>query len=328
MPAGIEKTDHAVFAGNEPAWHGLGTVLEQEALTAKEAIEAARLDWDVIQRPLLYTTDPMIGQHQTLDGWFVNVREDTGSVLGVVKDQYEVIQNREVFAVVDAVLGGPDVRWDTAGSLYSGKKVWALAKLDRDILIGGDKDERIDPYVCAATSHDGSLALTVFTTPIRVVCQNTLTWALGRSRRSVKIKHAPNMMAKVAQITDVLGVANAYYDQMKLVGDHLIGQRLDPLQRARWIDELLPRPSEDAMAEKADGGKRLMTYWEGRRDRLWDAINAPDLANVKETKWGWVQAVAGYVDHQKSYRSADRRMDAVFFGEAIDKQKALEQALR
>ena len=169
MAAEIET----MFYVRETPWHGLGTKV-MEAPTSKEALNLSGLDWKVEQEKI-YTENGNV-----VTGFKANVRDTDKKVLGVVTDRYKVVQNEEAFAFTDELLG-EGVRYETAGSLQGGRKVWLLAHLPHEYIIAG---ERISPYLVFSNTHDGSGAIRVAITPIRVVCQNTLNLALNTAKRS------------------------------------------------------------------------------------------------------------------------------------------------
>jgi len=186
MPANLES----MFYVRETPWHGLGMRVE-EALNSKEALVSAGLDWKVTQRPI-YTADFVCGSgnvyttsEQIIPNFKANVRDIDNQVLGVVTDRYKIVQNEEAFAFTDALIG-EGVRYETAGSLQGGRRVWILGKLPENYIIGG---ERIEPYMVFSNSHDGTAAIKVAMTPIRVVCQNTLNLAISQAKRSWSTKH-------------------------------------------------------------------------------------------------------------------------------------------
>lgn len=156
----------SMFSVREKPWHGLGTIVK-EAPDSGEALRLAGLDWEVVQSPIFTN-------HGKVEGYKANVRNTDGQVLGVVTDRYRVVQNTEAFAFTDALLG-EGVHYETAGSLMGGRKVWLLARLPREFIIAG---ERISPYLVFSNTHDGSGAVRVAVTPIRVCCNNTLNLAL------------------------------------------------------------------------------------------------------------------------------------------------------
>ena len=199
MAANVET----MFSVRERPWHGLGTVVES-APSSKEALELAGLDWQVHQK------DISVLWGRTIPGYKANVRDIDGAVLGVVTDKYRVVQNEDAFAFTDELLG-EGVKYETAGSLNGGRKVWILARLPREYVISG---ERISPYLVFSNTHDGSGAIRVAITPIRVVCNNTLNLALARAERSFSMIHTGNINEKFEEAKKTLFMADTYMEEL------------------------------------------------------------------------------------------------------------------
>lgn len=199
MSANVES----MFYTREKPWHGLGTRVE-EAPTSADALHLAGLDWEVAQEQIFTERGDAIA------GYKVNVRDSDRKILGVVSDRYKIIQNREAFSFTDTLLGS-GVRYETAGSLQEGKRVWLLARLPREYIIAG---ERISPYLVFSNSHDGSGAVRVALTPIRVVCNNTLNLALEKASRSWSMIHTGNISDKMQEAKDTLFMAETYMDSL------------------------------------------------------------------------------------------------------------------
>src|ERR1035437_1888576 len=184
-----EETGKAsVFVVKDPAWHNLGQVVDN-ALTAEEAIIQAGLDFEVNKRPLIYMSE---------DGTTMNpianksamVRSDNQKCLGIVGNNYTPIQNKDAFCFFDNLVNRSEAIYHTAGALGQGEKIWILAKLPTDIVVG--KDDLIKNYVLIYNSHDGSAAVTALLTPTRVVCSNTLASALYGATNKVTVRHSIN----------------------------------------------------------------------------------------------------------------------------------------
>ncbi len=182
MAANVES----MFYVREATWHGLGRQIE-EAVDSKQALELAGLDWKVLQPPII-TTEGI-----ELQGYKANLRDYDNRVLGVVTDRYKVVQNEEAFAFTDDLLG-EGVAYETAGSLQDGKRTWILAKLPQKYIISGDE---ITPYMVFMNSHDGTGAIKVAMTPIRVVCQNTLNLAIIQAKRCWTTNHVGDINGKM-----------------------------------------------------------------------------------------------------------------------------------
>src|SRR5690606_31902054 len=177
---------HSFFSVKEKAWHGLGQIVEDYP-TSAEAIKYAGLDYTVKKR-YLFTygddTSPETEDNDCVMEWrvdvpehFATVRTDTDEVLGVVGKDYEIVQNTEAFHFFDDLVGGNGgIKYETAGALGKGEKVFITAKLPDVLRVG--KDDLIEQYLLLTTSHDGYGCIKAAFTPIRVVCNNTLNAAL------------------------------------------------------------------------------------------------------------------------------------------------------
>jgi phage/plasmid-like protein (TIGR03299 family) len=194
MSAGLEDSD-TMFSVRETPWHGLGAVLDESPATVAEAIEASGLHWRVAKEPIAIdrgevpSGDWWQPRCEEIPGFFATVRQDTREVLGIVGERYRIVQNHEAFAFIDQLLGS-SIHFETAGSLHGGRRVWVLATLPDHVEVGGDD---VRPYVLLMNSHDGSTAVVAATTPVRVVCQNTLNWVCAvpsRSSRSATPKRS------------------------------------------------------------------------------------------------------------------------------------------
>ena len=291
-----------IALARKAAWHGLGTVLDQDFMTTKEAIEAAGLGWTVEQQPLVTTLPD--GTTADVDTHVANIRSDTQEVIGVVGSGYVPTQNADAFAFVDDLLGG-EVRYDVAGSLKNGRTVWMVARMEREMYAGGDKDEKIEPYLVLANGHDGMMSLTVYCTPIRVVCQNTLSWSLGSAKRMWKARHTRNVNTKVDEARSTLGLATNYFDSLQTVADALMGEALNARRRKDWTERLFPMPTDPTDRQRESVLEK--------REVIQQACKVDNLANVYGTAWGWVQGVSEYESHWKNYQTDETRMAALTF---------------
>ena len=220
MAANVET----MFSVREKPWHGLGRIVA-EAPTSKEALKLAGLDWKVVQEPI-YTE-----LHRVVEGYKANVRDSDRKVLGVVSDRYKVVQNADAFSFTDELLG-KGVRYETAGSLQEGKKVWLLARLPREYIIGG---ERISPYLVFSNTHDGSGSVKVAVTPVRVVCNNTLNLALSTASRSFSMVHTGNIQDKIQEAKDTLFMAEKYMDCLTETREPLVWPEEFATNKDVWL---------------------------------------------------------------------------------------------
>ena len=274
----------SMFYTREKPWHGLGVRVE-EAPTSADALRLAGLDWEVAQEPIFTEAGDAIA------GYKVNVRDRDRKVLGVVSDRYRIVQNREAFSFTDALLGN-GVRYETAGSLQEGKRVWLLARLPREYIIAG---ERISPYLVFSNSHDGSGAVRVALTPIRAVCNNTLNLALDTARRSWSMIHTGNISGKMQEAKDTLFMAETYMDSLGEAFERLRRQKVTDSQLKEYVEQLLPL-EKDATPMQEKNTMKL------REDMLRRYYDAPDLRGVGNNAYRFVNAVSDFATHAKPLR--------------------------
>lgn len=223
----------SMFSVREKPWHGLGAIV-MEAPASAEALRLAGLDWTVVQEPV-YTDN-----RELIKGYRANVRSSDRKVLGVVSDRYKVVQNTDAFSFTDELLG-KGVKYETAGSLQEGKKVWLLARLPKEYVIAG---ERISSYLVFSNTHDGSGSVKVAVTPVRVVCNNTLNLALETAKRSFSMIHTGNIHDKIQEAKDTLFMAENYMDNLGIEFEQLRRQKMTDAQVKEYIELLLPMEKE------------------------------------------------------------------------------------
>jgi len=288
------EVETMMFVGRERPWHGLGTMVE-EAPDSREALIAAGLDWDVVQRPV-FTQDGV-----KVPGYFANVRQQDGSILGVVTSRYKVVQNRDAFAFTDALLGD-GVRYETAGSLMGGRKTWILAKLPTRYIIQG---EQILPYLVFSNTHDGSGAIKIAMTPIRVVCNNTLNLALDTANRSWSIHHTGDIAAKLEDARETLFMAEDYMNELGKGFEDLSRKRLTDAAVDEFIKELLPI-ADDASETTEKNILRL------RKDVATRYFDAPDLQGLRKNGYRFINAVSDFATHAAPIRRTKNYQENLF----------------
>lgn len=290
MAANVES----MFYTREKPWHGLGTRVE-EALTSADALRLAGLDWKVLQEPIY------IDGGKKISGYKANVRDSDRRVLGVVTDRYKIIQNQEAFAFTDALLGN-GVRYETAGSLQEGRKVWLLARLPREYIISG---ERISPYLVFSNTHDGSGAVKVALTPVRVVCNNTLNLALSMADRSWSMIHTGNISDKIQEAKDTLFMAEEYMDSLGKEFERLRRQKITDAQVKEYIELLLPMEENVTSIQS----RNIIKLREDMKRRYYDA---PDLQNVGNNAYRFINAVSDFATHSAPLRRTANYSENLF----------------
>ena len=303
MAANVES----MFYVRETPWHGLGTKV-LEAPASKDALQLAGLNWRVMQEPI-YTA-----MEELVDGYKANVRDSDRKVLGVVTDRYRVIQNDEAFAFTDGLLG-EGVKYETAGSLQGGRKVWLLAHMPHEYIISG---ERISPYLLFSNTHDGSGAIKVALTPIRVVCQNTLNLALAGAKRSWSMIHTGDIREKMQEAKDTLFLAENYMDELGKEFEALRMKKLTDKQVMEYIEILLP--IEDGSTPQQE--KNMKRLREDMKIRYFDA---PDLQGVGKNAYRFVNAVSDFATHAEPLRRTANYKENLF-SRTVDGNPMIDKA--
>lgn len=301
MSANVET----MFSVREKPWHGLGTII-QEACTSEEALRLAGLDWEVLQEPVTYN-----GKNT---GYQFNVRSSDETVLGVVGGRYKPVQNKDAFAFTDELIGG-DVRYETAGSLATGKRVWMLAKMpDTKIL-----DDVVEPYMCLTNSHDGFGSMKVCMTPVRVVCQNTLNMALNSAKRTWNLRHTGNIKNKLAEAQHTLGLAQEYMKGLSEEAEELYKIKLAPKDFYQLSSQLFP--ITEGMSTRKEEAQQLL------QAQLRNAWEMDDLGNIRGTGWGFMNAISDMTTHRPPARKTENYQENMFMY-TIDAPVILDQALK
>lgn len=288
MSANVESMFYVSNDANQRfvPWHGLGNSVKN-CLTSADAIIAAGLDWEVRGEPIYNSNGSVI------NGYKANTRSSDGTVLGIVTDKYKIVQNLDAFEFTDSIVADKNnnVEYETAGSLRNGKTIWLLAKLPSQIIVG----DQIDPYICFANTHDGTGAVKVCMTPIRVVCNNTLNFAIKNSKRSWSTKHMGNIFSKLAEAKHTLGLANEYMVALTKDANALSTSKFTRDEFIKVIDAMYP-------IDYANDTKRKIENTEYIKAALLNCYNAPDINNFRDTKYGALMAVTDMVAHTSPNR--------------------------
>ena len=323
----------AVYAF-QPAWHGLGVVLD-ECPDSNTALKEGSLLWDVEQHQLqaqikreeldnegntqnTYDTIPIPGR-------VANIRSDNNMVLGIVSKHYKVVQNTEAFKFMDDLLeSGEIVKYESAGSLKGGKVVWVLARMPGDIEIT-DKDI-VQKYVLFTNSHDGSKAIQALPTSVRVVCWNTLNLALEKESKVLSIRHMGNLQSKLKEARTVLGLTDKRFNEFSDRAKALMSTDLSHDEIKDYFNSLYPDREE----------AKYNTRRENIRNRLMELVDEPTqtLPGMSGTAWAAWNAVTQYIDHESTVYGqtddlrAENKMNSTMLGHGNRiKTKAMEMAL-
>jgi phage/plasmid-like protein (TIGR03299 family) len=311
MPAEVETM---AYAGATP-WHGLGTALEEADLYDwPRTAEKAGLDWQA-ELVRLQTADTRADvAHRAVR------RTSDGRILGVVGPRYTVLQNRDAFAWFQPFLDAREAALHTAGSLRQGSRIWVLAKLNRSPLVIAPGDE-VEKFLLLSHGHDGSLAVRCGFTPVRVVCQNTLSMAHGSdASKLIRVKHTKDLLQNLANIREVMDLASQEFEATAEQYRLLARKSINQADLRQYIKRVLK------VEEGQEPGTRMSNVME-EIVALAEAGKGNDLPSVRSTYWTAYNGVAEWLSYQRG-RSPESRLNSLWFGDSAAMNKhALETAL-
>lgn len=324
---------HSFFSVKEKAWHGLGTVIENYP-TSAEAIKYAGLDYTVEKRNLFTygdDTTPETEDNDIVMEWrldvpnhFATVRTDTDEVLGVVGRDYEVVQNIDAFSFFDSIVGGKDgIKYETAGALGKGERIFITAKLPEYIKVG--RKDLIEQFLFLTTSHDGFGSITASFTPIRICCQNTLNAALRKQGNSIKIRHTASAHDRLKEANKLLGISNQLSIEME--------QLFNYWAKVKITDKQVKKLVQMAMAPNKETLENLQ---KGKHDEFSNVFNkmvdnvleysasssTQQAETTKGTLFGSYNSVTGYFQNVKNYKTDEAKFNSIMSGNALGKAQA------
>jgi len=298
-----------VYAGAVP-WHGLGKQISPD-LTPEQVLAEAGLDWEVSKVPAFAN----IAGKQTAVGWSALVRSEDNKVLDVVSDDWNPVQNQEAFEFFNDFIAEGDMEMHTAGSLRGGQIVWALAKVkDSFELFGGD---RVDSYLHFTNFHKYGCSTDVRFTPIRVVCNNTLTLSLNtKVERMVKISHRREFDGDNVKL--MLGVAQEKLSKYKEMAKFLGAKRYTADSMVDYFKSVFPVSGpENSKKEISKSAKTALGVVETQ----------PGAEFARGSFWQLFNTVTFFTDHLAG-KTADTRLQSSWYGSnKVLKTRALETAI-
>jgi phage/plasmid-like protein (TIGR03299 family) len=311
----------AFVSARQSAWHRLGTVTS-DCLTAEDAIAKALLGgWKVRKIALqgVETTPDGITIIECPDKVMTvrtNIVTGVTEYLGVVGTDYATVQNEEAAEVLNHLVDEAGAHFETAGSLRGGRMVFLTMKLPKAMKIAGVDDMEL--YLCATTSHDGTSALRVDATPIRVVCANTQRAAIANSKGSYTFRHTSNVRQQITQAREAMGLMWRYLDGFQAQAEKMLNEALTMGEFEKVVAELWPVADDASDTTKNNAKKRGTTLRYLIRDS--DTQKA-----IKGTRWAGFQAITEYIDHYAPAKDAELRANRAVTGPIAElKTRAFE----
>ena len=362
MPANIEMINGiASFAENgkrERAWHGLGQVVE-EPMFVKDALKLCHADFNVGLQPVIALSEEL--KNAMDNGTFINaamlrdllventmatMRLDQNKSLGIVSDKYGIVQNEDAFKFVDMFCSGKFAERDntpvieTCGVLGKGERIFVTAKFPQSIVLDAKRDDLVDMYVVFTTSHDGTGSVRCMVTPVRVVCNNTLNWAMKNNIGRIAFRHSSKVMSRLDLLNEenaefaykALNVAETYANGLKESFDHLRNIKL----AERDLDNIIAQVvlSDEAAKEfmqtrniESDLIKtRGRNIFLGVKECLESGVGQE--GQERGTAMWLMNGLTSYYQNEATERSEEIKFDSIMDGNIYKKvQKAYDLAI-
>ena len=287
----IEHGKAAMFYLGEPPWHRLGTRLDGPA-TAEQAIRAGGLDWEVEKVPLYVAGGVRLHE---LPGKFAMVRRDAIGTdnlrpFGIVGPQYQPLQNRDAFTFFDDIAGEAKAIYHTAGALGHGERIWVLAMLPDSMVVANC--DVVEKYLLLSNSHDGESAIQVKFTPIRVVCQNTLSQALHEGH-TYRARHDRDLTNGLLSAKEALGLIRSRFAAIEEMFNRMAAIEMTQKTIGAYLAAVFPDPrdpDDERGLERADACRSWAAHFA-------EHGTGNDVAGVRGTLWAAYNGVAELVDH-------------------------------
>ena len=310
----LDNGQTAFASARKSAWHQLGQITD-ECMTAEEVMSKAWLGgWEVRKIALqgIEVTDKGVTKVDCPDK-FMTVRTNpaTGATeyLGVVGEDYTTVQNEQVAELLNLLVDESGAHFETAGSMRKGKSVFVTMKLPKAMEIAGV--DRMDLYLAATTSHDGTASLRLDATPVRIVCANTQRMAYERSLGSYVFRHAPTITAKIGEARQALGLVWKHFAAFETEAEKMINESLTMGEFEKITAQLWPLADDASDIAKNNAKQRTSSLRYLIRD-------ADTQKAIKGTRWAGYQAITEYLDHYAPAKTDTVRATRALTGTGAD----------
>ena len=350
---GVEVASYVENGRKERAWHGLGQVFDGQ-LSVKEALELSHADYQVEMQDVFAMTPAlseamktgMVDSDLILDalvsGRKATMRMDTSKTLGVVSDSYGVVQNCDAFKFIDTLCTGGSGNTpviECAGVLGQGERVFITAKFPEQIILDNKTDDRVDMYVVFTTSHDGTGAVNCMVTPTRVVCNNTLNYAMNHNAGKISLRHTSGINGRLdltkkenAEFAfKTLNMYNIYKKSLEQSFEHLRNVILSEKELDNILAQvLLSEPNVKLYKEGGINHPDISTQGRNQFFNVKQAMEngvGQDISERGTAMWA-LNGLTTYYQNEKKFRDEEAKFLNIMQGTAAAKvQKFYDLAM-
>jgi phage/plasmid-like protein (TIGR03299 family) len=307
------EVETMAYAGELP-WHGLGVPVSND-LTPVQMMQKADLDWEVVKEEMITSSGVTVPNKQAL------VRNTDSKILDVVGSDWNPVQNEQAFEFFADYVAAGDMEMHTAGSLKSGQMVWCLAKIKESFDIFGD--DTVESYLLFSNPHQYGKSIDIRFTPIRVVCNNTLTLSLNQqAQRAIKVGHRTEFNPET--VKETLGLAHEKFETYKEMAQFLGSRKFTAESIIQYYNEVFPNTSRKSDVKAVTSVDDL-----SRAAKMcYEALDTqPGAQYGAGTWWQAFNSVTYHTDHIQG-RNAENRLHSQWFGgNQLRKVKAAEKAV-
>jgi phage/plasmid-like protein (TIGR03299 family) len=275
-------------------WNQIGTDITG-IKNINMALQVSNLDFEVVKNPIFDNNG------NTISGWFANTNISNGDVLGIVKKNYQIVNNNEAFDFVDSLVD-EGVEFERAGQFHYGRASWILGKMPRTDILA----DTFDPYLLFTNSFDGTGSIKVAIIPLRIACSNAINMALKRANRTWSTRHIGNINGKLEEAKYTLGLADNYMTALKEEANRLVAKKMSNTEFKQIVDRVLP------IDTNKDSARKIRNI-EDIKSAIYSCLQAPDLANFNGTAWGYLQATTDALDHLAPVRTTENYAENNWF---------------
>lgn len=311
-----QTNQHAFFSVKEKPWHSLGKLVDK-CTSSQKAIGYAGLDFGVEKRTLFtsHKSYALNGERLMVRDHFATVRTDNETVLGIVGNDYKVVQNTDAFSFFDSIVKGEGIQYETAGALGRGERIFITAKLPSYIRVG--REDLLEQYLFLTTTHDGSGSITAAFTPVRIVCNNTLNAALKRMSNCVRIRHTNNAKQKLEQAHHLMGITNTLSGQLETIFNQWSKVPITDKEVYKLIQLALIPNKEAGQSISRGREEELSTLFLNNCNRAFEyamSNETQQLDTTRGTLFGAYNAVTGYFQNVRSYKDKEGKLKSILYG--------------
>ncbi|WP_246474936.1 DUF932 domain-containing protein [Pedobacter roseus] len=253
--------------------------------------------------------------------YFATIMTDTEEILGVVGKDYHIVQNTDAFSFFDSIVGNDtDIRYETAGALGKGERIFITAKLPGYIRVG--KDDLIEQYVFLTTSHDGYGSITAAFTPIRVVCQNTLNAAIRSKQNSIKIRHTASALERLKQAHHLMGISSSIANEIEALFNHWSKVRITDKELKKLIGIAMAPSKEVLSCLQEEKFHHLSSHYLNIVESVFDyalAVPSQQQVTTKGTLFGAYNAITGYFQNVRNFSNEENKLKSIMWGTGLQR---------